>query len=158
MNETHETPSCHRPGIFYHIAGLRWRAGEPLLCWNRLWNDGLVTAANWEHPKRPVGHDGAVVGLHADLDGARSWGRQGEAIVRVRVPDDELHHIMFDSEEFYCYPDAIPWEWCEVVEVIGPGPGTASSGLQQSAAPWPAEPMAPDAPSTERPEPPVHGR
>jgi hypothetical protein len=77
-----------------------------------------VTDADWEHPRLPLGHHGGLVGLHMEVAGARFWGRPGETIVRIRFPPEELDKIRANSEEFLCYPEAIPWEWCEVVEVV----------------------------------------
>ncbi len=41
----------------------------------------------------------------------------GETIVRIRIPRDQQDKIRLDSEQFYAFPDTIPWEWCEVAEV-----------------------------------------
>ena len=106
----------HESGVFYHAAGSPWKPGQQLLCWNRLKADGTVTDANWQH-QTPVGQDGDVVSLHSDLAEARRWARTGETILRVRIPTDQQDKIRFNSEQFYAFPDAIPWEWCEVVEV-----------------------------------------
>lgn len=98
----------HETSVFYHVASPRWKPGEPLQCWDRLRAAGSVTDADWQHPKLPVGHDGGLVGLHMDLEGARWWARPGETIVHIRFPAEELAKIEVNSEEFYCYPDAIP--------------------------------------------------
>ncbi len=107
----------HEPGVFYNAAGARWEPGQPLLCWDRLKAAGAVTDADWQH-RTPVGQDGDVVPLHPDLAGARGWAKTGETIIRVRIPPDQLDKIRLDSEQFYAFPDAIPWEWCDVVEIV----------------------------------------
>ena len=103
-------------GQHYHAAGTRWKPAQPLLCWNRLKVEGVVTDEEWQH-RTSVGQDGDVVPLHADLAEARRWARTGETIVRIRIPRDHQDKIRLDSEQFYAFPDTIPWEWCEVVEV-----------------------------------------
>ncbi len=52
----------HESGVFYHAAGIAWKPGQPLRCWNRLKADGAVTDAGWQH-QTPVGQDGDVVSL-----------------------------------------------------------------------------------------------
>jgi hypothetical protein len=49
------------------------------------------------------------------LSDARYWGRPGETIVRVRIPEEHFGKIRSNSEEYWCYPDEIPAAWLEVV-------------------------------------------
>jgi hypothetical protein len=45
------------------------------------------------------------------------WARAGETIVRVRIPPGQQSKIRL-ADQFYAFPEAIPSEWCEVLEVV----------------------------------------
>jgi hypothetical protein len=107
------------PYVWYHVAGCRWCPGQPLLCWSRLKEGGLVTDADWAHPAVEVGYDGHLISFFPTLSDARQYAqwrpRRGEAIVRVRFPPDR-QKIVYNAEEVACYPGGqIPADWVQVV-------------------------------------------
>jgi hypothetical protein len=103
-------------GVFYHVVGDEWCEGQPLRCWDDLVADGVLTAADWGRPERgPVGYDGSVVSLFANLIDARVMNTAGERIVRVRIPGDRLGDLKRNAEEYWCYPREISAKWLEIV-------------------------------------------
>jgi hypothetical protein len=110
----------HEPNVWYHVAHPKWQPGQPLYCWNRVVELGILTPADWAHPRVPVGMDGDMISLFDDLENARQHASNkpvpGEHIVRIRFPPGEEDIGFTKCEDVTAYRGCeIPAAWLEVV-------------------------------------------
>ena len=83
---------------YYHITATKWDGGD-LQCWNTREALALVTADDWKWDDAPIGTDGHLVALTADLDDiddiAYAADIDGGSVLCITIPDG----AMTDSEE-----------------------------------------------------------
>ena len=74
---------------YYHVAGEQYQAGDDLLCWNTLVEQGILTDADWRWQDAEIGHDGNVVCLYQALAEAREHQAEyGGTVLAVEVEED----------------------------------------------------------------------
>jgi hypothetical protein len=113
----------------YHVVHPKYQGG-PLLCWNKLVEYGIMTAADWKWSHAEQGYDGNVVCLDVDLDMAKAHKRQygGGPILAIDLPAHEdwgtfgdghggkiSPRLAVNRERYPVIVDGIPAEWISIV-------------------------------------------